>query len=73
MLCNKKKTAEAYQDFDVVGRKEASGSSAGASVPLAVHLLHRGHNVSCSQTQFSWTLCRGRTTNQHQLFMPTLT
>ena len=78
MLCKKKKKKKrlkgtAYQDFDVVDRKEASGSSAGASVPLAVHLLHRGHNVSCSQTQLTWTLCRGRTTNQHQLFMPPFT
>ncbi len=48
---------ETYQDFDIIGGKETSRSPTSASVPLTVHLLHRGHNIPCSQTQLSWTLC----------------
>lgn len=46
-----------YQDFDKIDRKEAAGSSAGSSVPFAVHLLNHGHDISGCQTQLSWTLC----------------
>lgn len=48
---------ETYQDFDIIDRKETSRSFTSASVPLTVHLLHHGHNIPCSQTQLSWTLC----------------
>lgn len=46
-----------YQDFDKIDRKEAAVSSAGSTVPFAVHLLHHGHDISGCQTQLSRTLC----------------
>lgn len=53
-----------HQDFDISDGEEPSRSSAGSSVPLCVHLLHHGHDISCSQTQLSWTFC-GNTRTAH--------
>lgn len=48
---------ETYQGFDIIDGKETSRSPTSACVPLTVQLLHHGHNISCSQSQLSWTLC----------------
>ena len=53
-----------HQDFGIANGEEPRGSSAGAAVPVAVHLLHHGHHISCPQAQLQWTLW----THIHTLF-----
>jgi len=52
---------ETYQYFDITGGKETSRSLTSASVPVTVHLLHHGHNISGPQAQLSFTHCVCRT------------
>lgn len=54
-LCGTWNISWTYQRFDVADGEETRRSPTGAFVPLTVHLLHHGHNISCSQFQLPWT------------------